>query len=247
MIINFETYNEGSSFDTIVWKAFQKATKHFKELHEKVTEEHVVEFIVHFVLNNYGIDLSDTKHVYKHLKNYVHHKINSRNENLTFENEQPNLHWELCNWLSKFDTKIYSVNRNYYERGEKKGIALSFQERTPKSGIYGGPTRTTIFTIRISNVKDKQLRAKPIEKIKVNVDYGFDSSQMIDKILVESIKEFIVKTLEKYSYFNKKTPNWSNKQYVNYDFYVNISNVDNIMNDLNNDFQFYMDSKKYNL
>lgn len=30
-------------------------------MHQNITEEHIVEFIVHYVLNNYGVDISHLK------------------------------------------------------------------------------------------------------------------------------------------------------------------------------------------
>lgn len=78
MIKNFDEYcNENLlNFDqSIITKAFQKAKKHILKAHESLTEDHVIEFIIQFIFNNYGIDLTHSKVIYKHIKGYVHYKL----------------------------------------------------------------------------------------------------------------------------------------------------------------------------
>jgi hypothetical protein len=55
--------------------AFNKAIKHFTKLHEKITEEHVFEFINHLMINNYGLDITHSKETYKHFKYLIHKKL----------------------------------------------------------------------------------------------------------------------------------------------------------------------------
>lgn len=75
MITKFNEYivNEGFMIDkSIIKLAYNKALKHIKKAHESLTEDHIIELIIQFVLNNYGIDLSHSKYMYKHIKHYVH-------------------------------------------------------------------------------------------------------------------------------------------------------------------------------
>ena len=77
----FDEYcNEGLlNFDqSIIKKAYRKAIEHIKKAKENLTEDHVIDFIIHFVFNNYGIDLTHSKVIYKHMKTYVHHKLKGK-------------------------------------------------------------------------------------------------------------------------------------------------------------------------
>lgn len=82
MITNFEEYsiNEFYRFykkipNYIINIAFNKAVKHFNDIHEKITEEHVIEFVIHFINHNYGVDISHIKEPYKYIKTYIHSKF----------------------------------------------------------------------------------------------------------------------------------------------------------------------------
>jgi hypothetical protein len=66
--------NENFLNATYLDVAFDEAKRHFKKIHEKITEDHVIDFMVHYIFNFYGIDLSHTKDTYKLIKQYVHHK-----------------------------------------------------------------------------------------------------------------------------------------------------------------------------
>ena len=80
MITKYAKYNESlMNFDwNIIKKSFRKALKHIEKTHKTITEDHVIEFIIHFIFNNYGIDLTHLKPIYKHIKTYVHHKLKSK-------------------------------------------------------------------------------------------------------------------------------------------------------------------------
>ena len=55
--------------------SYSKAIKHFTTLHEKITEDHVLEFINQYMLNNYGIDMNHTSDVYRYIKTHLHNKF----------------------------------------------------------------------------------------------------------------------------------------------------------------------------
>lgn len=55
--------------------SYRKAIKHFTKLHEKITEDHVLEFINHYMINYYGIDLAHSPDVYRYIKIHIHHKF----------------------------------------------------------------------------------------------------------------------------------------------------------------------------
>ena len=77
MITKFELYNEGVNlnlkFITNLFPVlYRKSIKNIKDLHESLTEDHILEFIIHYVYNNYGIDLTNSKEMYRYVKYLVH-------------------------------------------------------------------------------------------------------------------------------------------------------------------------------
>ena len=77
MITKFELYNEGINLNlklitSLFPVLYRKAIKNIKDLHESLTEDHILEFIIHFVYNNYGIDLTNSKEIYRYVKYLVH-------------------------------------------------------------------------------------------------------------------------------------------------------------------------------
>jgi hypothetical protein len=156
----------------------------------------------------------------------------------TYENINPDLHELLCNFLDKMKTDEFTVSRYYRERGKNGySIALGFINKTFKSSY-------ALFTLRVSQVNDKQLRNKLIKnKIKISLDnhkiLNWQNS-IPNKEYILNLIDFITDTFKKYSYFNKIDT------YKN-DFYINTSDIQKIMNVLNNDFDLYVSTKKYNL
>ncbi len=55
--------------------SYNKAIKHFNKLHEKITEDHVLEFINQYMFNNYGVDMTHTADVYRYIKTHLHNKF----------------------------------------------------------------------------------------------------------------------------------------------------------------------------
>jgi len=102
------------------------------------------------------------------------------------------------------------------------------------------------LVINISQVNDKQLRKernKPKMKISV-IPYDIKNSS--EKEFITNLTEFIVKTLKTYSYFNKtKITHMNNKLSIN-DYYINTSDVENILRDLE-ELDLWLTTKKYNL
>lgn len=60
MITKYDKYNESFNFNReflkYLFNAYNKALKHFLALHENIKEDHVLEFINHYITNNYGIN-----------------------------------------------------------------------------------------------------------------------------------------------------------------------------------------------
>lgn len=77
MITKFELYNEGTNIkfkliSSLFPIIYRKAINNIINLHQKVTEEHILEFINHYLFNNYGIDLTYYGDVYKYVKYLIH-------------------------------------------------------------------------------------------------------------------------------------------------------------------------------
>ena len=157
--------------------------------------------------------------------------------------DKSSLHFLLCNFLEKIKIGDFSVNRNYYQRGEKHGVAIAFMCKYKSSKTTTHP----VFVIRLLPVNEKQLRDSDVKtKMKVFIDCCYDA-YVEDTQFLSSLKDFIVDTFKKYSYFNKKQICYNVAVSFRYDFFIHVSDVEKIMNELNNDFEMYVDSKKYNL
>ena len=62
----------------IIAKAYNKAKIYLKKNHKKLTDEHIIDFILHFINVNYGIDVHHSKIIIKHIKDYVHNHYHHR-------------------------------------------------------------------------------------------------------------------------------------------------------------------------
>lgn len=66
--------------------AFDKAKEYLNNIHKKINEEHIIDFMIGYFFNNYGVDFSHGKDVYRFVKHYVHYrlkkKMNRYNENI---------------------------------------------------------------------------------------------------------------------------------------------------------------------
>ena len=73
--------NEGAGFfdhnliKDIFSIAYNKAVKHFIDLHEKITEEHIMEYIDMYMNVNYGVHFPHTHASYKYIKHLVHVRL----------------------------------------------------------------------------------------------------------------------------------------------------------------------------
>ena len=83
MITKFKVYegiNVNLKLITSLFPAlYKKSIKNIKDLHESVTEDHVLEFINHYLFNNYGADLTNSKEMYNYLKYLVHKNFIKKN------------------------------------------------------------------------------------------------------------------------------------------------------------------------
>jgi len=150
-----------------------------------------------------------------------------------------NLHYELALFLRKFETDEYHVISNFYERGEKNGVALAFQYKGKKWGPQ------TIFSIRITEVSDNKLKELLIKpKLKIKIDYYESVTRYVDDGFGFLLRDFISEIFKKYSYFNKFIKQYANKIG---NFYINIKDIQNIVNELNENFELFISTKKYNL
>jgi hypothetical protein len=140
-----------------------------------------------------------------------------------FESNNLDLHNFMCDFLSKIDNKKYNVSR-YYHTIPK---TLSFH----KYSNYHYP----IFTIAFENVNDKKL-VYIVDKPKFKMTLDFNQFDDID---VSILKDFILDIFTKYSYFNSKN-------FSKYEFYINKTEIVNIMREIN-EFEIYQSIKKYNL
>jgi len=171
----------------------------------------------------------------------------------TFENSilppissESKLHSGLCKFLSTIDSSKFEVKKAFYERGEiNASDALTFN--VIKQGVNKNwDSESSIeFSIRILPVSDKKLREETIRsklKVTVNSCYYQKNETSI------SVLNFVKETLKRFCYFQQDFPSYTNSPYAARTiYYINSSNIDNIEKDLNENFEYYMDTKKYNL
>lgn len=70
----FENKISNSDLDT----AFTNAKKYLLSIHKKINEEHIIDFMIGYMFNNYGVDLTHGKHIYNFIKHYVHLKLRKK-------------------------------------------------------------------------------------------------------------------------------------------------------------------------
>lgn len=145
-----------------------------------------------------------------------------------------NLYSELVRFLRKIKEPDYFVVENFFERGMRnKGLALSVQHKD-----RWGPR--TVFTIRIMEVSDNKLKELSIKpKLKILIDY-----HVYNDIFGLFLFNFISDAFRKYSYFNKKHNLYTHSTE---DFFINTIDISNIINELNEEYEIYVNVNKYNL
>jgi len=163
-----------------------------------------------------------------------------------FEQNKNQLKKEITNWLSRIKPNDnYKVKSEHFIRGEQNGITMMFD--TSRATYYGG---YPLFVIRISEVSDKKQKELKIKtKLKIQLDYRFatqSSSKEFDDDFVTHLKDFMKDIFTKYSYFNKKIPNYYSSGMSGYDIFINVNDIENIVSEFDN-FNIYIDSKKYNI
>lgn len=138
----------------------------------------------------------------------------------------------------------FKVSSSYYERGEDVN-AIALMSVDARKG-YAYRHDKPVLTIRLLRVNDKQLREVKIKpKLKVYIKTCYDIVG-VDKYFVDIFTSFLCEVFKKYSYFNKERNCAHYPTRRNYEYYINKSDIDNIMEDLK-EFEVYKNSLKYNL
>ena len=156
--------------------------------------------------------------------------------------DKPNLRLLIGKWLDKIKPINYSVDFSFYEKGNNPTLAL-------RGSMNNRRSTYPVFTIGVTDVKDKKQRDNPNTiKQKLRLDcYNYHNTDVGDKDFIDALKEFIIDIFKKYSYFYKKKDTYWNKNMETYDYYILTEDIPKIMKDLETDFQYYIDAKKYNL
>lgn len=165
----------------------------------------------------------------------------------TYEEINTDLRVLLCNFLSKNIPTGVNLIRYHTERDMNKNtVALALKTFDERKNI---PYRTSVdaLVIEICPVNDKQLRKEKIKpKLKVTIiPYRLDN--LNEKDFISNLTKFIEDIFKKYSYFYKRTPAYTGYNKLSTtDFYINTSDIENIMSDLEH-FEMWVDTNKYNL
>lgn len=176
----------------------------------------------------------------------------------TFEKYDPDLYDPdngyfkklLINFLINNKPADFKVSPSFYERDEKD-YAIALTNIDARKGYLYRQDKP-VLTIRLLRVNDKKLRdQKTKPKLKISLKTCYDTTGIANKDFVDIFILFLCDIFKKYSYFNKVQKyayvNYnSNKR--NYEYYINTSDIDNIINNLNEfDFEAYKNMKKYNI
>jgi len=156
-----------------------------------------------------------------------------------FSSNEYNIHFQLVDFLRNLKEPSYSYSANHYEKGEKKGVAVALKYST--NDLRYSPE--ALFSIRIMEVSDNKLKDykySPKLKIRIRKYNNYIRNNEFGSILYD----FIIELFKKYSYFN----NSKSMMYYNInDFFINTKDIPDIMRELNENFEIYRDTKKYNL
>lgn len=160
---------------------------------------------------------------------------------------QTDLRALLCDFLSKNIPTGINLIRHHTNEPEmnKYSTALALKSYDERKNIsYRSPI--TALVIETSPVSDKQLRKETIKsKLKITV-IPYALINLHEREFISKLTDFIEEIFKKYSYFYKRKPMFRfNRISVN-DYYINTSDIDSIMNDLQY-FDVWLNSNKYNL
>jgi len=145
------------------------------------------------------------------------------------------LHNELCVFLEDNKGTEYSVSPKF----NNDITALSFDKISSKW------SSSTLFVIKMSFVNDNKLKNDQLKtKFKLTIDTSYTNTKN-DEFVFNLIK-YLNEIFKSHSYFNKSDKHYNHG--YNYTFFINTSEIDNIIEDLNIDnFKIFNDSNKYNL
>ena len=150
----------------------------------------------------------------------------------------------LIKFLEKIKPGDFIIKTGFYERGED-GSAIALIIVDPRKGYYYDKP---VLTIRVLPVIDKKLKGIATKtKFKIYLKTNYDTHGISDQYFLDILIEYLNKILRKYSYWNKiDHHNFYGKLKQDYQYFINTDNIDNIVDELN-DFEIYLNSKKYNL
>ena len=151
--------------------------------------------------------------------------------------------------LSKFLEKviasstliIFTRDNNQYQPEYIESVSIR-QKRTYNN----------FFQINMNYLKDNKLKLDPVkhkQKVRIQLisyNSGLPSLSENEKEIITVLKDFMNDVLTRHSFSSKKSDDWYNHQ-DSVDFFINTSEIDNIVKELNNDFEYYQTMKKYNL
>jgi len=155
MIIKFELYKEGTNNLKFIASLFpilyRKAIKNIVNVHQSLTEDHVLEFIIHYIYNDYGIDLLNSKEIYKYVKYLIHKNFKKKlSESSIYDSVDSN---------KLFDV-IHGLNIKKIESLLRKGANANVQNKSSRTPL--------MIAILSSNGRPSQI----IKIINLFVKYG---------------------------------------------------------------------------
>lgn len=80
----FENQNESLGIEhklikSIFSKAYKVAIEHYKKINDSIKEDHILEFINQYMINEYGVSLNHSKEAYNYIKHLVHIRFKNKN------------------------------------------------------------------------------------------------------------------------------------------------------------------------
>lgn len=126
-----------------------------------------------------------------------------------------------------------------------KNDGFWIQEKDPRTNRHFD-YQNKFFDAKFFHLNDTKMREIPLykrEKMGISFQYTFRHLHKETEYCTQ-LSTFLTNVMKKYSYFTKDNSYMANTLYT---FYIKTTDTENILSEIKNDFQLYVDMNKYNM
>lgn len=84
MITKFDKYNESlidrKLIKILFSKSYELAIKNIKKIHGSIKEDHILELVNQYMVNEYGVNMIHSKEALNYIKHLVHNKFKNNDK-----------------------------------------------------------------------------------------------------------------------------------------------------------------------